>query len=129
MKQPQYQPMAVWEMALTLFAVNNGFFEGVEMKAMASFERSLRDHIRSKHADLVDRIEKTKDLSKDDESALRSAIEQFKKTGILSLYNAIRSNLENLRKLNGRLKRNSQQDQECAKHTKDHQGNGDGGGI
>jgi F-type H+-transporting ATPase subunit alpha len=30
---------------------------------------------------LVDRIEKTKDLSKDDESALRSAIEQFKKTG------------------------------------------------
>ena len=81
MKQPQYQPMAVWEMALTLFAVNNGFFEGVEMKAMASFERSLRDHIRSKHADLVDRIEKTKDLSKDDESALRSAIEQFKKTG------------------------------------------------
>ena len=81
MKQPQYQPMAVWEMALTLFAVNNGFFEGVEMKAMASFERSLRDYIRSKHADLVDRIEKTKDLSKDDESALRSAIEQFKKTG------------------------------------------------
>jgi F-type H+-transporting ATPase subunit alpha len=81
MKQPQYQPMAVWEMALTLFAVNNGFFQGVEMKAMASFERSLRDHVRSKHADLVDRIEKTKDLSKDDESALRSAIEQFKKTG------------------------------------------------
>jgi len=81
MKQPQYQPMAVWEMALTLFAVNNGFFEGVEMKAMASFERALRDHVRSKHAELVDRIEKTKDLSKDDESALRSAIEQFKKTG------------------------------------------------
>ncbi len=81
MKQPQYQPMAVWEMALTLFAVNNGFMEGVDMKQMASFEKSLRDYIRSKHAALVERIEKANDMSKEDESELRSAIEQFKKTG------------------------------------------------
>ncbi|MEN9759798.1 MAG: hypothetical protein RLZZ281_538 [Pseudomonadota bacterium] len=81
MKQPQYQPMAVWEMALTLFAVNNGFMEGVDMKQMASFEKSLRDYIRSKHAALVERIEKANDMSKEDEAELRSAIEQFKKTG------------------------------------------------
>jgi F-type H+-transporting ATPase subunit alpha len=29
MKQPQYQPLQVWEMALTLFAVNNGYFDDI----------------------------------------------------------------------------------------------------
>jgi F-type H+-transporting ATPase subunit alpha len=81
MKQPQYQPMAVWEMALTLFAVNNGFMEGVDIKQLASFEKSLRDFIRTKHAGLVERLEKNKDMSKEDEAELRAAIEQFKKTG------------------------------------------------
>ncbi len=81
MKQPQYQPMAVWEMALTLFAVNNGFMEGVEIKQLASFEKSLRDFIRTKHTALMERLEKNKDMSKEDEAELRAAIEQFKKTG------------------------------------------------
>jgi len=81
MKQPQYQPMAVWEMALTLFAVNNGFMEGVEIKQLASFEKSLRDFIRTKHTALMERLEKNKDMSKEDEVELRAAIEQFKKTG------------------------------------------------
>ncbi len=81
MKQPQYQPMAVWEMALTLFAVNNGYMEGVEIKQLASFEKSLRDHIRTKHAALMERLEKNKDMSKEDEAELRTVIEQFKKTG------------------------------------------------
>ena len=81
MKQPQYQPMAVWEMALTLFAVNNGYMEGVDIKQLASFEKSLRDHIRTKHAALMERLEKNKDMSKEDEAELRTAIEQFKKTG------------------------------------------------
>ncbi len=81
MKQPQYQPMAVWEMALTLFAVNNGFMEGVEIKQLASFEKSLRDFIRTKHTALMERLEKNKDMSKEDETELRAAIEQFKKTG------------------------------------------------
>ena len=81
MKQPQYQPMAVWEMALTLFAVNNGFMEGVEIKQLASFEKSLRDFIRTKHTALMERLEKNKDMSKEDETELRAVIEQFKKTG------------------------------------------------
>ncbi|MEY3632162.1 MAG: F0F1 ATP synthase subunit alpha [Betaproteobacteria bacterium] len=81
MKQPQYQPMAVWEMALTLFAVNNGFMEGIDIKQLASFEKSLRDFIRTKHTALMERLEKNKDMSKEDEAELRAAIEQFKKTG------------------------------------------------
>jgi F-type H+-transporting ATPase subunit alpha len=81
MKQAQYQPMAVWEMALTLFAVNNDYMENVDVRQASAFERALRDFMKSNYADLVGRIEAAKDLSKDDEAALRAAIEDFKKTG------------------------------------------------
>ena len=81
MKQAQYQPMRVWEMALTLFAVNSDYMDGVDVSKAGAFERALRDFIRSKHAALVDAIESAKDLSKENEAALRAAIEAFVKTG------------------------------------------------
>ena len=81
MKQAQYQPMAVWEMALTLFAVNNDYMEDVDVAKAGAFERALRDHMKSKFTDLVSRIEAAKNLSAEDEAALRAAIADFKKTG------------------------------------------------
>jgi F-type H+-transporting ATPase subunit alpha len=81
MKQAQYQPMQVWEMALTLFAVNNNFYDDVDVKKALSFERALRDFIKTKYAALAESIESSKDLSKDDEAKLTAAIQDFKKTG------------------------------------------------
>jgi F-type H+-transporting ATPase subunit alpha len=81
MKQPQYQPLQVWEMAIMLFAVNNGYFDDVEVKNALAFEKALRDFAKTKYADLVDRIESSKDLSKDDEVKLHEAIKDFKKSG------------------------------------------------
>ncbi len=80
MKQPQYQPLQVWEMAITLFAVNNGAFDDIEVKDCLAAEKALRDFVKTKHAALVDRIESTKDLSKDDEAELTKAIAEFKKS-------------------------------------------------
>jgi F-type H+-transporting ATPase subunit alpha len=45
-----------------------------------AFEKGLHDHLKSKFADLIGRIEDTKDLSKEDEAALRAAIEDFKRS-------------------------------------------------
>ncbi|MEO6023216.1 MAG: F0F1 ATP synthase subunit alpha, partial [Burkholderiales bacterium] len=81
MKQPQYQPLQVWEMALTLFAANNGYYDDIEIKKALSAERAMRDYIKGKYGDLAKRIESTKDLSKDDEAALHEAIKDFKKNG------------------------------------------------
>ena len=81
MKQPQYQPMQVWEMALILFAVNNNYMDDVEVKKAASFEKNLRDFMSSKYATLVASFEKASNLSADDEKALHAAIADFKKTG------------------------------------------------
>jgi F-type H+-transporting ATPase subunit alpha len=46
-----------------------------------AFEAALRQHVRSKYKDLFDRIETTKDLGADDETALAAAIEDFRKNG------------------------------------------------
>jgi len=81
MKQPQYQPLAVWEMALTLFAVNNGYFDDVDVKKALDVEKALRDFIKTRHAALADKMESTKNLDADAEKALKDAIAEFKKSG------------------------------------------------
>jgi F-type H+-transporting ATPase subunit alpha len=81
MKQPQYQPLQVWEQAVTLFAANGGHFDDIELKQALAAEKALREFLRSKHAALVERIELAKDLSKEDEAELTAAITEFKKSG------------------------------------------------
>src|SRR5512135_1326176 len=81
MKQPQYSPISVAEQALTLFAVNKGYFDDVEVKRALAFESAMRQHVKTKFKELFDRIESTKDLNADDEKALAAAIEDFKKNG------------------------------------------------
>ena len=81
LKQPQYQPLQVWELAVSLYAANNGYLDDLDVKQVLPFEKGLRDNLKTSHADLIKRIEDTKDLSKDDEGALRAAIESFKKSG------------------------------------------------
>jgi len=79
MKQPQYKPLQVWEMAVTLFAVNNAYFDDIEVKKALAAESALRSFLKSKYGDLVDRLEQTKDLGKEDEAKLHEAIKDFKK--------------------------------------------------
>jgi F-type H+-transporting ATPase subunit alpha len=81
MKQAQYHPLHVWEMALTLFAVNHGFFDDIDVKKALAAERSMRDYLRGKFGDLVARMEEKNELSEDDEKALSDAIKDWKKNG------------------------------------------------
>jgi F-type H+-transporting ATPase subunit alpha len=80
MKQPQYLPLAVWEMALTLFAVNNGYFDDIDVKKALGAEKSMRDYMKSKYSSIVNNMESKKDLSADEEKALKAAIEDWKKS-------------------------------------------------
>ena len=81
MKQLQYSPMEVWEMALTLFAVNNNYMDDVEVKKALSFEKNLREYVKAKYAPLVESIAKASNLSESDEKALHAAVAEFKKNG------------------------------------------------
>ncbi|MFM0741905.1 F0F1 ATP synthase subunit alpha [Paraburkholderia xenovorans] len=81
LKQPQYQPLQVWELAVALFAANNGYLDDLEVPQVLPFEKGLREYLKASHADLVKRIEDTKELSKDDEGLLHTAVKDFKKSG------------------------------------------------
>ena len=81
MKQDQYQPLQVWEEALVLFAINIGAYDDVEVKDALKVEAAMQDYMKINHADLIDRIEQQKALSKEDEHLLTEAVKEFKKSG------------------------------------------------
>ncbi len=81
MKQPQYQPLQVWEMALTLFGVNNGYFDDIDVGKALAAEKGMRDFAKTKYAALVAEIERDKKFSKDVEAKLHELLKDFKKSG------------------------------------------------
>jgi len=82
MKQLQYCPLSVSEMATTLFAVNKGYFDDVPVPKALAFESALHTNLKSNSKALMDAIESSKDLSADNEKLLVAAIESFKATAV-----------------------------------------------
>jgi F-type H+-transporting ATPase subunit alpha len=80
MKQPQYSPMKVSEMAVTLFTVNKGYYDDIDVKRALHFESALMAYLKQNQAAMLDKLEASKDLDADAEKALVAAIEAFKKT-------------------------------------------------
>ncbi|VVC85829.1 F0F1 ATP synthase subunit alpha [Sideroxydans sp. CL21] len=82
MKQLQYCPLSVAEMAVTLFTVNKGYFDDVAVPKALAFESALHAYLKSNNKALMDAIQSTKDLSGDNEKLLVTAIETFKATAV-----------------------------------------------
>jgi F-type H+-transporting ATPase subunit alpha len=80
MKQPQYAPLSVSNMAISLFAANKGYFDDVPTNKVLAFEKALHGFIASKYAKLTEAIESSKDLNAENEKALDAAIQDFKAT-------------------------------------------------
>jgi F-type H+/Na+-transporting ATPase subunit alpha len=81
MKQPQYKPLEVWEMAFTLFSINNGYFDDIEVPKALAAEKSLLNFAKTKYASLVEGIETDKKYSKDVEAKMHECLKDFKKNG------------------------------------------------
>ncbi len=80
MKQPQYAPLSVADMAVTLFAVNKGYFDDVPVARALACESAMQQHVRATAAALHAKIESKKDLDADGEKELTASIEAFKKS-------------------------------------------------
>ncbi len=81
MKQPQYMPMSVAEMALSLFAVNQGYLDDVAVGDVVAFEGAMQAYVKSNHGDLIEEINRDKAYSDEIADRLSAAIEDFKKNG------------------------------------------------
>ena len=81
MKQKQYTPLSVAEMALSLFAVNNGYLDDVPVNKIGSFESGLHAYAKANHRALLDHINASGDYNDEIEAELTKAVEGFKATG------------------------------------------------
>ena len=80
MKQKQYAPLSVADMAVSLYAVDRGFIDDVEIEKVGDFENALLSFMSSERGDLMQQINSTGAFNDEIDSALRSSIESFKKT-------------------------------------------------
>ena len=80
MKQPQYSPMSVAQMAVSLFAVNEGFIDDVDAKKVRAFEDALQSYMKSHHGTLMDQINQKPEYGDEVATQLKKAITDFKAT-------------------------------------------------
>jgi F-type H+/Na+-transporting ATPase subunit alpha len=81
-KQNQYSPLSVGEMAFSLYAVDKGYVDDVEVTKVVAFEAALHDYLHSSQKELLNRIDSTGDYNSEIEAAIKAAIEDFKANNV-----------------------------------------------
>lgn len=80
LKQPQYSPMSVAEMALIWFVTDRGYLDDVELKKVQDFEKSFLSFLHAEHQKLLDEINKTPTLTPEVTEKMKKVIEEFKRS-------------------------------------------------
>ncbi|WP_255988156.1 F0F1 ATP synthase subunit alpha [Chitinolyticbacter albus] len=78
MKQAQYSPLKVSELAVTLLLINKGSYDDVKVEKALAFEAAFLAHLKSNHAEVLARVDQSGQLSGDDEAVIVKAVESFK---------------------------------------------------
>ena len=81
MKQKQYSPLSVAEMALSLYVAEKGYLDDVSVTEIGAFEAALQDYMHGQHAALLHTINETGNYDAEIEAQLKSAVESFKQSG------------------------------------------------
>ena len=82
MKQSQYSPLSVADMAISLFAANEGFLDEVPLNRIIAFEKSLHEFSSEKHPDLVNEVNTNCDYNDEVAAKLKALMEDFKEKGV-----------------------------------------------
>jgi len=80
MKQKQYAPMSIADMALSLYAAERGFLTDVEVSKVGSFEQALIAYFNRDHAELMAKINVKGDFNDEIDAGMKAGIEKFKAT-------------------------------------------------
>jgi F-type H+-transporting ATPase subunit alpha len=79
LKQPQYSPLAVERQVVVVWAGTSGFLDDVPVEDVARFEEEFLDSVQRNHKGIYDAIRETGELSDDTTTALKDAIDEFRK--------------------------------------------------
>jgi len=80
LKQPQFSPLKMEEQVCVIYAGVNGYLDPLPVNRVRDFEEGLLGVLRSKHADILDAIRTSKDLSDETAAKLKDVVEAFAKT-------------------------------------------------
>jgi F-type H+/Na+-transporting ATPase subunit alpha len=80
LKQPQYDPFPVEEQVVSIWAGSNGYLDDVPLEDIARFEHDFLDNLRRSHEGILASIRESKVLSEDTITALKDAVEEFRKS-------------------------------------------------
>ncbi|HBL30697.1 MAG TPA: F0F1 ATP synthase subunit alpha, partial [Acidobacteria bacterium] len=78
LKQPQYRPYHVNEQVISIFAGANGFLDDLPVSEVLKFEAALLKHIQGEHPEILEELDRTRDLSKELAEKLRTVLRDFK---------------------------------------------------
>ena len=78
MKQSQYSPLSVSQMAVSLYAANEGYLDDLPVNQVRAFEEALQGFVKSQHGKLLEKIDQTGDFGEDIQKALADALKTFK---------------------------------------------------
>jgi F-type H+/Na+-transporting ATPase subunit alpha len=79
LKQPQYSPFPVEEQVVSIWAGGNGYLDDVPIEDVSRFESEFLEYLRRQHAGILQAIRESLDLSEDTITALKDAIEEFRR--------------------------------------------------
>ncbi len=82
MKQKQFSPLSIAEMAISLYAANEGYLDDIEVEKVLDFEAALHAYLNNEHADLAAKINEKGDWNDDIISGVKACIEAFKSNGV-----------------------------------------------
>ncbi|MBF0297503.1 MAG: F0F1 ATP synthase subunit alpha [Oligoflexia bacterium] len=77
LKQDQYAPMEVIDQAIVIFAATKGLFDSVPVNKIKAAEKELILHLRKEHVEMMNELDKTKEITKEIETKLREVINKF----------------------------------------------------
>jgi len=80
LKQPQYDPFPVENQVVSIWAGSNGYLDDVPLEDVSRFEHDFLENLKRTRAGILTGIRETKDLSEDTVTALKDAIEEFRKS-------------------------------------------------
>ena len=81
MKQKQYAPLSIAELALSVYAAEKGYLDDLPLNKVLPFEAALHAHFHNNYGDLMKKIVDSGDWNADIEATFKKGLEEFKKTG------------------------------------------------
>jgi len=79
LKQPQYQPMSVENQVMSIYAVTNGYLDGIPVEDAERFEEELIRYMEIRHPEVGRQIAEGGDLPDEVEEQLRGSLDDFAK--------------------------------------------------